>query len=152
MRHLTTIAAALAAASPAIGHHSDAGLDMDALTTIEGVVTEFGWRNPHIYITLDVADANGETVEWNIQTGSTITVGRMGWDRNSLAAGDRVTIQTNAARDGRPYGLLKTIVKDNGVRLPTAFDRGSDEPLIVVPEPEFGSSSLAGRWIADPAK
>ena len=61
------------AISPAIAHHSDAGLDMDALTTIEGVVTEFGWRNPHIYIALDVADEFGETVEWNIQTGSTIT-------------------------------------------------------------------------------
>ncbi|MDH3420785.1 MAG: DUF6152 family protein, partial [Gammaproteobacteria bacterium] len=108
MRYLTIMAAALAAASPAAGHHSDAGLDMDSLTTIEGVVTEFGWRNPHIYIALDVVDENGETVEWNIQTGSTITVGRMGWDRDSLAPGERVTIQTNAARDGRPYGLLKT--------------------------------------------
>ena len=152
MRYLTTLAAALAATSLAVAHHSDAGLDMDSLTTIEGVVTEFGWRNPHIYITLDVADETGQAVEWNIQTGSTITVGRMGWDRNSLSAGDRVTIQTNAARDGRPYGLLKTIVKDDGTRLPTAFDRGSDEPLITVPEPEFGSDSLEGRWIADPAK
>ena len=105
MRYLTIMAAALATASPAAGHHSDAGLDMDSLTTIEGVVSEFGWRNPHIYITLDVVDESGETVEWNIQTGSTITVGRMGWDRDSLAAGDRVTIQTNAARDGRPSPL-----------------------------------------------
>lgn len=151
MRYLTIIAVALAAASPAAGHHSDAGLDMTSLTTIEGVVTEFGWRNPHIYITLDVVDENGETVGWNIQTGSTITVGRMGWDRDSLATGDRVTIQTNAARDGRPYGLLKAIVAE-GVRLPTAFDRGSDEPLITVQEPETGASSLEGRWMADPAK
>jgi hypothetical protein len=111
LRYLTILAATLAAASPAAGHHSDAGLDMNSLTTIEGVVTEFGWRNPHIYITLDVAAESGQTVEWNIQSGSTITVGRMGWDRNSLAPGDRVTIQTNAATNGRPYGLLKTIVK-----------------------------------------
>ena len=151
MRNPTILAAALAAASPAASHHSDAGLDMTALTTTEGVVTEFGWRNPHIYISLDVVDENGEIVEWNIQTGSTITVGRMGWDRDSLSAGDRVVIQTNAARDGRPYGLLKRIVAD-GVRLPTAFDRGSDEPLITVQEPETGASSLEGRWMADPAK
>jgi hypothetical protein len=152
LRYLTILAATLAAASPAAGHHSDAGLDMNSLTTIEGVVTEFGWRNPHIYITLDVAAESGQTVEWNIQSGSTITVGRMGWDRNSLAPGDRVTIQTNAATNGRPYGLLKTIVKGDGTRLPTAFDRGSDEPLITVPEPETGATSLAGRWMADPAK
>lgn len=152
MRQLTAFVAFAVTAAPAFAHHSDAGLDMRSLVTIEGTVTEFAWRNPHVYITVETRDAGGEVTEWSLQMGSTITVGRMGWDRDSLAPGERVTIQTHAAVDGRPYGLLNSIVKENGVRLPTSFDRASGEPLLRVAEPAVGASSLAGRWIADPAK
>ena len=78
MRYTTTVAAALVLAAPASGHHSDAGLDMNSVVTIEGTVTEFGWRNPHVYINVETAAERGETTEWTLQLGSTITIMRMG--------------------------------------------------------------------------
>ena len=125
---------------------------MRSLVTIEGVVTGSAWPDPHVCVTLGAADEQGWTRDWTVQMGSTITVARMGWDRDSLTAGERVTIRTHAAVDGRSYGLSNSIVKADGVRLPTAFERSSGEPLLRVAEPAVGASSGEGRWIAASAK
>jgi hypothetical protein len=99
---------------PVYAHHSDAGLDMNSTVTLDGTVLQYNFRNPHVYIIVAVEDDDGETVEWELQTSSTITVTRMGWTRESLAPGDGVTVSVHAAVDGRPYGLLDSIQKDNG--------------------------------------
>ena len=91
VRCTTTFAATLLLASPVFSHHSDAGIDMDSAVTVNGTVTEFNWRNPHIYFTMETADARGERTEWEVQMGSTSTSVRKGWTRDSLSAGDRVT-------------------------------------------------------------
>ena len=47
MKHAIILAAGILMATlPALGHHSDAGLDMNSVVTVEGVVTEFSMRNP----------------------------------------------------------------------------------------------------------
>ncbi len=140
---------ALLLASPGFGHHSDAGLDMDSTVVLEGTVLEYNFRNPHVYIIVAVADDTGDTVEWELQTSSTITVMRMGWTRDSLAAGDDVTFSVHAAFDGRPYGLLNTIQKADGEILATSFYDTSGEPRIESPVALQSASSLEGKWIAD---
>ena len=48
---LNLSALALAAVStPAIGHHSLAMYDTSTQVTMEGVVEEFEWRNPHSWL------------------------------------------------------------------------------------------------------
>lgn len=42
-------------------HHSDVGLDDDSIVVIEGIVTEFSWRQPHVYIEVETIE-NGEKV------------------------------------------------------------------------------------------
>lgn len=144
-------AAALLIAGPALGHHSDAGLDMNSITTIEGTVTQFAWRNPHVYFTVASADERGELVEWTVQMGSTIVVTRMGWTRESLSAGDQVTVGLNAASNGRPYGLINSIVKE-GVGLPTSFASRTSEPLLSLDGSAIGADSVEGLWMADVSK
>ena len=152
MRISTVVFSALLLIAPAYAHHSDAGLDMTSTVTHEGTVVEYNFRNPHVYIVVDVEDEVGNTVQWEVQTSSTITVMRMGWTRDSLQPGDRVTFATNAAIDGRPYGLLNTIQKANGEVLATSFYSASGEPRLVSPVATESSSSLEGKWIADAAK
>ena len=84
--------------------------------------------------------------------GSTIVVTRMGWTRESLAIGDRVTVGAHAARNGRPYGLLDSIEKEGGIVLPTSFGRDSAEPLLAAPEATASTATLAGVWMADVSK
>jgi len=148
-----TMAAAMAllGSSIALGHHSDAGLDMDNVTMIEGTVTQFNWRNPHVYFMVEAPDANGAPAEWSVQMGSTIVVTRMGWDRNSLAPGDHVVVGVNAARNGRPYGLANSVVKE-GVALPTSFASRTAEPLLAVGGGAVPAESVAGLWMADVSK
>ncbi len=152
VRPTMTIAIALVLAPPVFGHHSDAGLDMESLVTFEGTVTEMNWRNPHVYFTVETTDGNGDQVEWALQMGSTLTVGRMGWTRDSLSIGDRVTVGAHPALNGRPYGLLNSIEKEGGIVLPTSFDRASGEPRLAAPEVAASTSTLEGRWMADASK
>ena len=153
MNPRTAIAAIVFLASfPVMSHHSDIGLDMDSVTMIDGTVTQFAWRNPHVYFTVAVNDGPGEPVEWTVQMGSTIVVTRMGWTRDSLAVGDRVTVGLNAARNGRPYGLVNSVVKDTGVELPTSFANRTAEPLLTVSDATSRADSVEGLWIADVSK
>jgi hypothetical protein len=152
VRYMTTFVAALVLASPVSGHHSDVGLEMDSVVTFEGTVTEFNWRNPHVYFTVETTDESGEQIEWALQMGSTIVVTRMGWTRESLSIGDRVTVGAHAARNGRPYGLLDSIEKEGGNSLPTSFDTVSAEPRLAGSEVSARTSTLEGKWMADLSK
>lgn len=42
-------------ATPISAHHSDAGIDMESIVAFDGVVTDFVWRNPHVYVLVDRA-------------------------------------------------------------------------------------------------
>ena len=149
MRNIAVFFTTLALASSVTGHHSDAGLDMESLVTLEGTVTEFSWRNPHVYFTVETTDERGEPLEWSVQMSSTNTVTRMGWSRESLLVGDRVAVRAHPSRDGRPYALLYSIEKEGGVVLPTAFDSDSADPILARPDVTPSSDSLEGIWMAD---
>lgn len=69
MKFYTLAATAIFIASPVLAHHSDAGINMDAITAFEGTVTEYNWRNPHVYLLVETTDESGEAVEWEIQNG-----------------------------------------------------------------------------------
>jgi Family of unknown function (DUF6152) len=47
----------------ALAHHSTAMFDMDKPTTIKGTVKTFEWANPHVYLHLDVVNAEGKLEE-----------------------------------------------------------------------------------------
>jgi hypothetical protein len=133
----------------ALGHHSDAALDTETTVTIDGTISEFNWRNPHVYFTVATQDEAGNPVEWTVQMASSITVSRMGWSRDSLTPGDRVTVSTYPARDGRPYGLLAAIEKDDGTSLRAVRDPDADRLNLAGPDSGDVASSLQGRWMAD---
>ena len=144
MRFSTFCAAAsLVLAAPAFGHHSDAALDMDAVVAFEGTVTEFAWRNPHAYFTVETTDERGEPVEWSVQMGSSITISRRGWTRDSLSVGERVAVEVHPARDGRSYGMLESVIKEGGIAVPAPAAADS------APPPTARTTSLEGRWIVD---
>ena len=148
MKHSIIMAVGiLMAALPALGHHSDAALDMNSVLTFEGLVTEYSMRNPHTYFTVETINDAGETVEWTVQMASALTVARRGWTRDTLSVGDRVTVGVRPSRDGRPYGLL-TSVERGGVPVATPFAPGS-EPA--APQTAATTSSLEGVWIVDPS-
>jgi hypothetical protein len=143
MKYTTIFTACYLLITPVFAHHSDAALSMDEVVTFEGVVTEYSFRNPHAYFTVDAAGESGEQIEWNVQMASSITMTRLGWNRDTLAIGDYVTVGVNPARDGRTYGLIYSIKKADGIAL---LARPSERRRAIS---EARAATLEGRWIAD---
>jgi len=126
---------------------------MASMVTFEGTVSDFQWRNPHVYFTVETMDENGRSTEWELQMPSTMTMTRMGWTRESLSSGDRVSVWAHRSVDGRPYGILEYAEREDGTRLPTSFDNtdGTSDPIFDTGE-NPSASSLEGTWIADRSK
>src|SRR5579872_4522829 len=78
VKHKVSICFGLAAAlltisGLAFAHHgSIVSYDIHKIVSMEGTVTEFQWRNPHVYVMYDVKDAQGKVVNWGAETHSPI--------------------------------------------------------------------------------
>lgn len=110
-------AVVLVSTGVATAHHSTAEFDYTKQVTIKGAVKEVQWTNPHSYIQLLVADAAGTKVEWSVEIGSPSLNVNMRWRKNSVKAGDEVTMLLSPARNGTPYGTLRVLTFADGRQL-----------------------------------
>jgi len=93
----------LLTASSVLAHHSFAAeYDSTKQVTVKGVVQRVAWVNPHAYVYIDVKDENGKVTTWAFESLSPNALARQGWSRNSLKAGEAVTVNGYLAKDGKP--------------------------------------------------
>ena len=59
MRHLAACVGVIIGAAPAHAHHAWAAVFTEEYTEIEGYVTEYNFKNPHVNIMLSVTDEDG---------------------------------------------------------------------------------------------
>jgi hypothetical protein len=115
---LAGLLAALLAAGPAFAHHSGAAVfDTTKKLELKGVVTKMEWTNPHAHFFLDVKDADGAVTSWNLELASPSILLRNGWKRDSLKAGDAVTVNGSPAKDNSKFGIAQSIVFADGHKL-----------------------------------
>jgi hypothetical protein len=90
------------AAAPRLhAHHSFAAqYDRSKPHTITGTVTKMEWQNPHIYFYVSVKDDGGRETVWAVEGMAPNGLYRQGWRRDTVKAGDVVTVQGWLARDG----------------------------------------------------
>lgn len=113
-------AVALALASDASAHHSQEYFDADAIVTVEGRLARMDWRNPHVYVYVEVTEASGETVEWRIETHPVRVMLAGGWTKDSLTPGEQVTIEAHPVRNAQTtqrYARLAQVTKEDGTVL-----------------------------------
>ena len=130
MRPLPVVAIAwalcLASGLPALAHHSGAAeFDSHKKIDLTGVVTKVEWTNPHAHFYIDVKDASGTVVNWNLELASPNVLIRNGWHRNSIKAGDMVSVTGVQAKDSSYYGSASVIVFPDGHKLSFL---GADDP------------------------
>ena len=90
-------------ASSASAHHSFAAeYDNNKQVTVKGTVQKVAWVNPHAYVYIDVKEDNGKITTWAFESLSPNALARQGWSRNSLKAGEPVTVNGYLAKDGKP--------------------------------------------------
>lgn len=104
----------LAAAVPAVAHHSAAPFDMTRKVTVSGIVERWVWSNPHSWLYLRVAQPGGKQVIWGFEAGSAGMMARQGWAARDMKPGDRVTVTASPARDGKPVGLIDKVKLASG--------------------------------------
>jgi hypothetical protein len=105
----------LAAGVPLSAHHSTAAtFDITKVVTLKGVVTEVTWLNPHGTFSLNVRDADGNTVNWTVELPPPNALVRRGWKRDDLKQGDQVSVDFWRAKDGSRLGNALTVTFPGG--------------------------------------
>jgi hypothetical protein len=103
-------------ARPALAHHSRANFDLATVVEIEGVVTEFSWRNPHAFVVIEGTKrgaAKSEPALWTFELNSTPVLARFGWTPQTLHEGDRIVARGNPDRnDDRHFVYANVFARD----------------------------------------
>ena len=98
---MLTVAAASVVALPVSAHHSfSAEFDATKQVTLAGEVVMMEWVNPHSWLHIDVKKPDGSVERWKIEGGSPSVLFRLGWNRDSLPVGTRITVVGFQAKDG----------------------------------------------------
>ena len=114
---------ALCIAGSAYSHHASVGIDNSKTVTVEGVIKEFRWANPHSWIELEVVK-DGKTELWNFEMLPPSYLIPLGWTRSTIKYGDKVKVTANGFRDGTPGGLFVSITLPDGKTLTQRAGRG----------------------------
>ena len=112
-----------------LAHHSFAAeYDANKPVKITGTVTKMEWMNPHARFYVDVKDADGKVTNWNFELGAIPVLLKQGWRRDSLKAGDQVTVEGSRAKDGSSTANARSVVLADGRRVFAGSSGGDNAP------------------------
>ncbi len=78
--------------TPVVSHHSRTNFLYKETITLEGTVTDYKWRNPHIYIEIETTNENDT---WLIEGGTPSALKRQGWKKDDIKVGDKIVVAGN---------------------------------------------------------
>jgi hypothetical protein len=115
---------ALMLASTASAHHSLALFDTKTVVTLQGKITRVEWKSPHTMIFIDAKQPSGQVAEWKdvaewrIETVPNSWLMGNGWTKESLQAGENVTVEVYSYTDkAERYSFLLSVTKPDGTKL-----------------------------------
>jgi hypothetical protein len=114
---LATLLALCVMASVEAHHSFAAQYDANKPVTLKGTVTKVEWTNPHARFYIDVKDAEGKVVNWNLEIASPNYLKRAGWSSTSLKQGDEVSVEGSLARSGANMANASTVTFADGTRV-----------------------------------
>jgi hypothetical protein len=122
---LAAVVIASALGAGAWAHHSFAMFDNSKNLSINGTVNALEWSNPHIWLWIDVSEADGKTVKYGFEGAAPGEMTRQsGWTKRSVIKGDKVTVQYRPLKDGRPGGSMGRVTKADGTLVGKATEGG----------------------------
>lgn len=122
-RFLTALICATACMTSHSHHSFAVFFDNDlGVVSISGVVAEFKFTNPHGIIRIFVRGADGVLQEWKAETNSPSILERRGWKKDSLKAGDVISLEGWRARDGSNYMRMRKVTRADGTPVGVPFE------------------------------
>ena len=96
-------------------HHAfAANYDMDNEGTVEGIVEEVVWANPHVHYYIQVTREDGTTELWDGEAANLSLLASRGWDRNTIRVGDAIRVTGALGRDGIRRIQMRQVVRADG--------------------------------------
>ena len=97
---LFVVASFLLVSASVFAHHSINWAEREA-TTLTGKLVEFKFINPHVMLSMEVKDEQGNIQKWTIEGTGPARLRRAGWDNDTLKTGQVISVIGGRARDGR---------------------------------------------------
>lgn len=102
-------------ATAAVAHHSTAMFEWGKEVTIPvAIVQRWDWTNPHTFLYVDVPNKAGGKDTWAFEGMSPNHLGRNGWSKRTVKAGDKIALSYYPLKDGRKGGFDVSITLPNG--------------------------------------
>ncbi len=106
---------ALVTSLPVRAHHSfSTEYDGSKTFSVKGKVSKVEWTNPHVRFYVDVTDASGKVMTWNMELASPSALARNGWTSRTLKVGDEVSVQGYAAKVAPDRGNARSVITADG--------------------------------------
>jgi hypothetical protein len=116
-RSTALVLTALLIAAPVWAHHNMSAIfDFNQRFTETGSLSELDWRNPHIYIFVEVENDAGELEKWSFEGPPPVFFRNRQFSRQDFenSIGMTVTIEASRARDGSLSGLIREVTLADG--------------------------------------
>jgi hypothetical protein len=108
-------------------HHSGTMFDETKEVSVQGVVKEFQYTNPHSWLLVDVTGPDGKVTTWGFEAEGPTTLMQMKVRRSDFTPGTKLTITGHPMKDGRPAAAWTRAVRADGVEFyPRGRNAGSN--------------------------
>ncbi len=102
-----------ASGSAALAHHSFAMFDNARKIDVKGTVKEVQWTNPHVWLEM-VVNENGQQKTYDFEGGAVAVLKRFGWTKDTVKAGDTITLTAHPFKDGKAGGSIDFVTLADG--------------------------------------
>lgn len=125
-------------------HHSAAQFDTSTEIVLEGTVTKYDWKNPHVYMAIEMLGEDGNRYVQEIEAGASSVLLPLGLTSDALEIGDRVLVTAAPNRRGAGHIVLgRELAKADGTILPLFIASRN-----VRPSSGARATSIEGTWFA----
>lgn len=122
----------LASSLTAFAHHgSSVSYHLDRTISLDGIVTEWEYKNPHPQIYFDVKDKDGKVAHWATELLPTTVMLRnlnVGWGRDTVKPKDHIILVCNPSKVDGAKACLARELTINGKSWPLGGGPGGPAP------------------------
>jgi hypothetical protein len=158
LRRKTALCGSLATAAlagTAAAHHGIANFDLNKDVSLSGAVAELAFVNPHSWLYVNVAGADGAEVVWKCEMRAATVLRRSGWSEAMFAPGTQVTVTGSPDRQEPNTCYLGTITFADGTSMNRYGQRERAQAAAAAARPERperlanGDPNINGDWAAE---